>query len=113
MPKITEYLNKTIFVSIPALFDDGACHAYTLLGVEVQGLWLQSEELAQRLASDSTEGHESFDPAVFVPFAQIAGVMVATRLPEFPKMFAKQVSVTRQQPKAEPPSQKSRVKRKK
>lgn len=113
MPNITEYLNKMIFVSIPALFDDGVCRAYRLLGVEVQGLWLQSEELAQRLASESTEGYESLDPAIFVPFAQIAGVMVATRLPEFPKVFAKPVSGMRSRSKAEPPSQESRVKRKK
>jgi hypothetical protein len=114
-PRISEYLNKTILVSIPALFEDGSCRAYKLLGAEVHGLWLQSEELAQRLASDNTKGYESLDPAVFVPFAQIAGVMIATRLPEFPKVFAQSsaASATRPRSRAEPSSPESRVKRKK
>jgi hypothetical protein len=46
---ITRYLNKTVFVSIPALFEDGACRPFKLLGVEIYGLWLQSDELTQRL----------------------------------------------------------------
>lgn len=111
-PRLTQYLNKTILVSIPALFEDGACRAYKLLGVEVQGLWLQSEELTRRLASKATEGHESLEPAVFVPFTQIAGVMVATRLPEVPKEPSS-ASTTRPRSKAEPPPQEGRVKRKK
>ncbi len=114
-PRITQYLNKTVLVSIPALFEDGSCRAYQLLGAEVQGLWLRSEELARRLASEDTAGCESLDPVVFVPFAQIAGVMVPTRLPEFPETFAKpsSASAPHSRSKAEPPSQESRVKRKK
>jgi hypothetical protein len=115
-PRVTQYLNKTILVSIPALFDDGACRAYKLHGAEVHGLWLQSEELTRRLASDDTEGCESLDPVVFVPFAQIAGVMIATRLPEPPESDARPSSAPgpRSRSQAEPPSSaEGRVKRKK
>ena len=81
---LTRYLNQAIFVSIPALFEDGTALPYTLLGAELNGLWLQSEQLTKRLLGD--EGHQLalLNPAVFVPFAQIAGVIVATSMPEPP-----------------------------
>ena len=44
-PNLARYINKTVFVSIPALFDDAVCRPYKLLGAELNGLWLQSEEL--------------------------------------------------------------------
>jgi hypothetical protein len=81
---LTRYLNQAIFVSIPALFEDGTALSYTLLGAELNGLWLQSDQLTKRLLGD--EGHQlaQLNPAVFVPFAQIAGVIVATSMPEPP-----------------------------
>jgi hypothetical protein len=112
-PRLNQYLNRTVLVSIPSLFEDGACRAYRLIGVEVQGLWLHSEELIRRLASDDTKDYESFAPVVFVPFGQIAGVMLATRSPEFRAAAAKPPTTTRLRPKAPPPSPESRVKRKK
>jgi hypothetical protein len=114
-PRLTQYLNKTILVAIPALFEDGSCQAYKLHGVEVHGLWLQSKELTRRLASEDTAGCESLDPVVFVPFAQIAGVMLATRLPEFPEIHATPGSSATKpsRPKTAPPSPEGRVKRKK
>jgi hypothetical protein len=75
---VTRYLNNTVFVSIPAIFEDGACRAYKLLGVELNGLWLQSDELTERLLPREHEDLALYTPAAFVPFAQIAGVMVAT-----------------------------------
>jgi hypothetical protein len=79
IPKITRYLSKTILVSIPALFQDGACRPFTLLGAELHGLWLQSDELTQRLLPRDKQDLATTAPAaVFVPFAQIAGVLVAT-----------------------------------
>ena len=76
--QVTRYLNKTVFVSIPALFEDSACRAHRLLGIELNGLWLQSDELTERLLPRDHEQLASYTPMVFVPFAQIAGVMVAT-----------------------------------
>jgi hypothetical protein len=77
-PKVSHYLNRTVMVSVPALFDDGACRPFTLLGTELNGLWLQSEELTRRLLPEDKRGlAATTSTAVFVPFAQIAGVLVA------------------------------------
>lgn len=83
-PALSRYLNKTLFVSIPALFEDGTVRPYTLLGAEMNGLWLQSEELTDRLLRDEGRELAQMSPAVFVPFAQIAGVLVATSMPTPP-----------------------------
>ncbi len=81
IPNLTRYLNKTIFVSIPPLFEDGTARPYTLLGAEMNGLWLQSEELTDRLLRDEGRELARLSPAVFVPFAQIARVLIATTMP--------------------------------
>jgi hypothetical protein len=44
-------------------------------------LWLQSEELSRRLLADDPLDLKTLAPAVFVPFAQIAGVLVPTIAP--------------------------------
>jgi hypothetical protein len=80
-PKVSQYLNKTVLVSIPALFDDGKCRAFTLVGVELHGLWLQSDEITERLLLSSAQAYATTAPVTFVPFAQIAGVLVGTRPP--------------------------------
>ena len=80
-PTLSRHLNKTLFVSIPALFEDGTARPYTLLGVEMNGLWLQSVELIDRLLRDEGRELVELNPAVFVPFAQIAGVLVPTLEP--------------------------------
>ena len=50
-----------------------------MLGAELHGLWLQSDELTQRLLPvDKRELGATAAAAVFVPFAQIAGVLVAS-----------------------------------
>jgi hypothetical protein len=77
IPKVSRYLGRTIMVSIPALFDDGACRPFTLLGAELAGFWLQSEELTRRLLPSDKRTVASTPCAVFVPFAQIAGVLIA------------------------------------
>src|SRR4051794_28299788 len=79
-PSLSRYLNKTIYVSIPALLEDGVCRPFRLVGAEMNGLWLQSHELTRRLAPDGQLA--SIEPVVFVPFAQIAGVLVATSTAE-------------------------------
>jgi hypothetical protein len=80
--KLSQFLNKTILVSIPALFEDGACRSYALRGVDLPGgLWLQSDDLSRRLLADDQQVLVSASPVVFVPFAQIAGVLIPTTLP--------------------------------
>ena len=81
IPNIKQYLNKTILVSIPPLFHDERCRALTLLGAEATGLWLQSDELATALLPENRRIYASAGPVVFVPFAQIAGVLVLTSAP--------------------------------
>ena len=79
--KLGQFLNKTILVSIPALFEDCACRSYKLLAVELHGLWLQSDDLSRRLLADDQQDLVSATPVVFVPFAQISGVLIPTTLP--------------------------------
>jgi hypothetical protein len=81
LPTLARYLNKTVLVSIPALFDDGVCRPYKLLGAELNGLWLQSDELTRRLLPGDAGYPAILAPAVFVPLAQIAGLLVATAAP--------------------------------
>lgn len=81
---LARYLNKTILVSIPALFEDPLCRPCTLLGAEITGLWLQSEELTDRLLPPESADLASLEPAVFVPFAQMVGVLVATAVAQQP-----------------------------
>jgi hypothetical protein len=79
IPNISRYVDKTVFISIPALFEDGVCRPFTLLGAELHGLWLQSDELTQRLLPEEKRDLVTkASMVVFVPFAQIAGVLVAT-----------------------------------
>jgi hypothetical protein len=80
-PRLGHLLNRTVLVSIPTLFEDGVCRSYKLLGVELHGLWLQSNDLSQRLLADNQRVLVSASPVVFVPFAQIAGVLIPTTLP--------------------------------
>jgi hypothetical protein len=77
-----QHLNRTILVSIPALFGDGKCRTYTLRGASEQGLWLESDDLSKRLplATD----RQNYAPAgfgAFIPFHQIAGVYLPTETP--------------------------------
>lgn len=77
-PKVGRFLGQTILVSIPALFGDAVCRPYRLLGLELVGLWLQSEDLSARLLPEEARDLAATAPMVFVPFAQIAGVLVPT-----------------------------------
>ena len=90
-PGISRFLNKTVMVSIPAVFDDRACRPCTLRGVEAIGLWLQSDELTRRLLDDEVRDVADMEPIVLVPFAQVLGIVTPTLPP------------VRELPEAEPP----------
>jgi hypothetical protein len=85
-PNIKQYLNRTILVSIPHLFHDEKCRALTLLAVEATGLWLQSSELADKLLPEDWKSYASAGPVMFIPFAQIGGVLLlaGTAVPQAP-----------------------------
>ena len=83
-PKLSQYLNRSILVSIPALYDDGKCRAYTLRGADSNGVWLYSQELVKRLLLVHDESVAATDPAIFVPYAQIAALILAAPSPAVP-----------------------------
>jgi len=75
-PKLKQFLNRTILASIPALFEDGRCRAYTLLSIEVDGLWLSSNELTVRLLAERERKDVETAQPVFVPAVQIAAIIL-------------------------------------
>jgi hypothetical protein len=62
-PNLAQYLNKTILVSIPALFEDAACRPCKLIAAELNGLWLQSEELNGRLLAHDKHNYAGGKPS--------------------------------------------------
>jgi hypothetical protein len=76
IPKLVDYLNQTVLVSIPVLHSDGKCRSFTLLGVEMQGLWLQDENLVDHLVSVATDTSIDTTAPVFVPFSHIAFILL-------------------------------------
>src|SRR5580704_13142379 len=72
------YINTTILVSMPILFHGSKCRPFKLLGVELPGFWLQSDELTKQLLPEQMQQYAAAGPVVFVPFAHIAGILVPT-----------------------------------
>jgi len=114
-PNLSQFLGKSILVSIPALFEDGVCRAHTLLAVEFHGLWLQSEELTERLLHEVKHPYSDAEPAVFVPYAQIAGILIATAAPALPGFRqegvvagSRRAEESKKSPNADLPSKKKR-----
>jgi hypothetical protein len=75
-PSLKQYLNRTILISIPALFEDGRCREYILQSIEPDGLWLNSESLASRLLPEDGPKTTRVKPVAFVPDAQIAAIIL-------------------------------------
>ena len=69
------YVNKTIFVSIHGVAEDGKCRPYKLIGIELVGLWLQGADLTSRYVAYQSES-TPLTWAMFIPFSQIACVAV-------------------------------------
>jgi hypothetical protein len=82
LPAITRLIGTTVLASIPALFSDGACRPYRLVGAELNGLWLQASELTERLVRDEMREIADTEPVAFVPFTQIAAVLIPTTPPK-------------------------------
>jgi hypothetical protein len=74
-PKVKQFFNRSILVSIPALFEDGECRAHALRSIEAERLWLTSDELTERLLADRERNAAETTPVIFVPAAQIAAVL--------------------------------------
>jgi hypothetical protein len=76
-PSLGRYIGQYVLVSIPALYEDIVARRHRLLGLELQGLWLELEEAhTERVLS--VHHHELANPplTLFVPFAQIACVVL-------------------------------------
>ena len=81
MQKLGLFIGKTVLVCIPSLFDDGRVRPCRLLGIEIHGLWLESQELRARLLPQGLDIDPSIAISCFVPFSQISGVLVAAATP--------------------------------
>jgi hypothetical protein len=79
-PKLAHFLNKTILLCIPSLYDDKQPRPYTLVGIEPCGVWLESEDLASTLLTSEKRRPPPTTLAAFVPFAQIAYVLDGTHI---------------------------------
>jgi len=75
-PNLSKYVNKTILVSIPVLSGNAKCKPYTLIGIELIGLWLQGPDLAGGFLDHPYKSQQATTWAFFVPFSQIACVVV-------------------------------------
>jgi hypothetical protein len=75
-PRLKQFLNHSILVSIPALFEEAKCRLCSLRLVEPGGLWLSSDELTARLMPVVDRSAAGSAPAVFVPAGQIAAVVL-------------------------------------
>ena len=76
-PNLSRFLGKVILVSIPAMAGDTKCQPFTLKGVELIGLWLESAGLSDAFLKDEHRAHASVRWSFFVPFTQIACVAIA------------------------------------
>jgi hypothetical protein len=90
-PHLSQFVNRMILISIPALYEDGKCRPYKLVSVEMHGLWLVGEDLTNRLLDDRKPDLVSATWIAFVPFAQIAAVFVATPGPVPPQVSRPEV----------------------
>jgi hypothetical protein len=86
-PRLSQHFNKPILVSLPALFEDARCRPYKLVGAELQGLWLQSDELTRRLLPEK-HGDVPKGSLVFVPFAQVGAVLALREVSAAPPVSA-------------------------
>jgi hypothetical protein len=79
-PKLNQYLNRTIMVSIPALFKHGKCQPCTLHSVEADGLWLVSADLVDKLLAGQEDAGAATQP-VYVSNAHIAALILPAQSP--------------------------------
>jgi hypothetical protein len=100
VPRLADHLNQSILVSIPVLHSDVKCRSYILVGVDLQGLWLQSDELLRDVSDEAENGTPASTP-VFVPFSQIASVVLsapARKIAGFPASLRTPATPPRQAP---------------
>ena len=80
-PNLVKYINKTILVSIPPFCGDVKCRPYKLTGVEIVGLWLEGSDLASGFLGNEYKPRATTTWAFFIPYSQIACVVVGNTPP--------------------------------
>lgn len=78
--ELAKLIRSKIVVLGPKLLDAGAkdrkLETVTLLGVEPAGIWIESEEAANRIA-DQFHVKPAAPSAFFIPFAQITAILAS------------------------------------
>jgi hypothetical protein len=78
--KLAHALNRTVLVAIPDFFGDDETHPCTLIDVDSAGLWLDCDELRDRLGrTDETARAWKSRVTAFFPFARILFVVDPTQ----------------------------------
>ena len=78
IPNLSAYINKTILVCIPALAEDGKCRPFTLVAIEMIGLWLEGPVLEERYLTHQHRDSAARDWKFFVPYSHLACVAMPT-----------------------------------
>jgi hypothetical protein len=78
--QLAKLIRRKIVVFGPPLLDSGTkdqkLATVTLVGVEATGIWIESEEAANRIA-DKFRVKPSTPAAFFIPFAQITSILAS------------------------------------
>ena len=117
--KLAHALNRSVLVVIPDFFGDNETHRCTLIDIEPAGLWLDCDELKDRLGPTHEISAEWTAPvAGFFPFTQILYVVdpsqfaVLARGPRRPTPPGPAAPAAPKDVGREPPHGKGRLKQK-
>ncbi len=79
--QLSSLKNKTVLVSIPALFGDSEARQCQVVAAEPFGVWLVSGDLSARVLPHGAPEKSTAAPAIFVPFAQIGAIVAIEPAP--------------------------------
>ncbi len=74
--QLSKLVHHRIVVLGPQLLDQEQLEPVTLLGVEETGIWIDSEQAANRIA-DKLRLKPAGPAAIFIPFAQITSILAS------------------------------------
>ncbi|HEX4005643.1 MAG TPA: hypothetical protein VHX60_05685 [Acidobacteriaceae bacterium] len=72
--QLSELVGRRVVVLGPKLLDQEKLETVTLVGVDAAGIWIESEEAANRIA-DKFRMKPAHRSAFFIPFAQITTII--------------------------------------
>ncbi len=91
-PNVSQYINKTVLVSIPTRFLDGKSRPLKLIGVDVPGLWLLASradiKLSQPMPSPNTKMSANPQPRRRLMAPQLNASLNRPVLVAIPALFA-------------------------